>query len=169
MGNQSQAFDQLSSHLSIFFALVRGQHVEQERAHFSIELDEVFPGGLGTGRDGCNGVFLDNGDIFVVVDQKGTELGEQLLDVLLELFKVHAFYEVGEGSGGMADNSGHRVIQQVHEHRHHLGVESGLEVRLHIISNLANAVAYGISDLRIRVFTELNYRQDNRLHILASI
>lgn len=53
MCNQSKTFNQLSSHLSIFFPLVGGQHVEQELAHFCVELGEFLSSSLGTGGNGC--------------------------------------------------------------------------------------------------------------------
>jgi len=60
MGNQSKAFNQLASQLSVFLSLVALQHSKQESAHFLVEFSELFSSCFRTGSDGSNAVFLHN-------------------------------------------------------------------------------------------------------------
>lgn len=48
-------------------------------------------------------------------------------------------------------------------------MEVGLEVRLHVIGYLANTVTDGVSDFGVRVVTELQDSQNDRLHFYTGV
>jgi hypothetical protein len=86
MGDKSQAFNQLSSQLSVFFTLMTLQHLKQELVHFLIVFGEFSSSSFRASSNSSNTVFLNNRDILGIVDQKGTQFGKKGLDIVLEFF-----------------------------------------------------------------------------------
>lgn len=69
----------------------------------------------------------------------------------------------------MRDHSGDCIIKQAHKHGHDATVEALLELRLHVIRDLADAVAHGVPDLGVGVLSELKDGHDDGLDILAPV
>jgi hypothetical protein len=140
MGYQCQALYQLTSQLSVLVALVSVEHGEEVITNFLEKRSEFFACRLRGSCDGCYGVLLDEGYVAGDVWQETAEFFQQVGHVGLEQFWGHALHEVSQCGGRMTYYSWDRVVQQVGQQWQQLLMEGHLELRLHVIRDLTQAV-----------------------------
>ena len=132
---------------------MRVQRVKKHLRRLSEMLIKLFGNFHDERGEGGNRVFLLQG--CTVLDQVAKSLGE-LLEVWQQLLLSRVFTIVGHRTAHVSGDARNRIVQCRQQGGEDFGAKFSLELRLHVVGHLADAMNGGVADLRVRVLQVLD-------------
>lgn len=162
MGHDGEDFDDLASDLTVLFLDVGLHHGEEELDGVVVVGEEVLAGGFGESAHGRDDRLLGEG---AGVLQNLEEFLQKRLQVGLQGGVAHPLHKVSQTGRGVRHYSRNRVFQQFRHALQGFLVVQFLNLGVHVIRNLSDAVTHGVTDSRVGVIVIFQHHVHNRFHL----